>query len=106
MERICASKNIQTDYKKNFLQTLILKHDEHQKIKNQSKKKNNNTILLAILDYLDLKDILNIKFVCKTISYEINETIIKSYIKKFGMFKDDVRNSYLKLWTKFTNYSR
>ncbi len=106
MERICFSKNMQTDYKNNFLQTLFLKYDEHQKLPNQSKKKYNHSILIAILEFLDLKDILNLKLLCKTISYEINDTIIKSYVKKLGMFKDDIRNSYLKLWTKFTSYSR
>jgi hypothetical protein len=98
----------QSENKNNFLQMLIFKYKNHPKSHNKSNKQNthNNKILLSIIDYMEFKDILNFKLLCKTISYEMNETLIKNYLKNVGMYSDDIRKSYLILWTKFTNYSR
>ena len=73
---------------------------------NNIKSKQQNSILFSIMQFMDFKDIFNLKILCKTISYQISETTIKHYIKKVGMNNEELRKSFINYWLKFSNYYR
>lgn len=103
---------------------LITKHDENKPINSRSllnillirdnnissstitKNHPNNQILSSIIQFMDLKDIITLKLLCKTLSYQISDKIIKDYIKKVGMLNTNIRESFMNFWLKFSNYHK
>ena len=93
-------KNIQTGkyHDSDFLNTIFV-------IKSQKVTKNkdkNDNMIYSIIKYLEMIDICNLKFSCKTISKEINDKVIKKYFKILKI----TGKMRFTIWYKYLNINK
>lgn len=92
-------------YKVNFLE-CVFNSDDNYTLTNGSGMSNHNhkqkMIFQDIIGYLNLKDLFNLKLVCKKINSEMRVETWKEYVKSVGISKDLLKiKNYL--WDKFLN---
>jgi hypothetical protein len=98
--RIYRKKNSLKDL--NFLDNLPKCDINENRLSIATKIDHNSNMFKEIITFLQFKDFLNLKLVCKKFKSEIDSSLFKKYIKKIGVNKE-IENIKEFIWGKVLN---